>query len=127
MTEAVAIIEDHLFVFPPTVDAGTYAAVFAGARQFTYEDKNTKEDVTLISWAFLVGEGEDAVTVEGVSSLLLTPRSKGFAWLRAIAPDVAAARTAVKASELIGRPCTIVVEDKDGDARIADVLPAMKP
>src|SRR4029077_4295139 len=88
--------EDHAFEFPPTVDPGTYAATFVGAHEFTYTDKTTGEDVTLVSWAFTVGE----IVVEGVTSMLLSPRSKGFAWLRAIAPEIVQTRESVVASAL---------------------------
>lgn len=122
MTEEQDPAEDHLFEFPPTVEPGTHAATFAGAHEFTYTDKSTGEDVTLVSWGFTVGE----VVVEGVTSLLLSPRSKGFAWLRALAPDVVQSRSSIVASELAGRPCLIVVEDRDGEARITDVLAPVK-
>jgi hypothetical protein len=117
--------EDHPFEFPPTVEPGTHAAKFTGAHEFTYTDKTTGEDVTLVSWGFTVGP--DEVIVEGVTSMLLSPRSKGFAWLRALAPDVVKDRRSIVASELAGRPCLIVVEDRDGEARISDVLAPLKP
>lgn len=126
MTEETLPAEDHAFTFPPTVEPGTHAALFSGAHEFTYTDKATGEDVTLVSWAFAVGAGDDAVTVEGVTSMLLSPRSKGFAWLRALAPDVVKARTSVLASELADSPCLIVVEDRDGEARVTDVLAPVK-
>lgn len=114
--------EDHEFVFPPTVELGTHPATFTGAHEFTYTDKTTGEEVTLVSWGFDV----KGVAVEGVTSMLLSPRSKGFAWLRALAPDVVAARSSINASELAGRPCLIVVEDRDGEPRISDVLAPVK-
>lgn len=115
---------DHVFEFPPTVEPGTHAATFTGAHEFTYTDKSTGEDVTLVSWGFTVGP--DAVAVDGVTSMLLSVRSKGFAWLRALAPEIVSSRTSIAASELAGRPCLIVVEDRDGEARISDVLAPVK-
>lgn len=122
-TPEPAAAEDHRFEFPPTVEPGTHAAVFVGAHEFTYTDKATNEEITLVSWTFSVGE----VIVEGVTSMLLSPRSKGFAWLRALAPDVVSSRESIAASELAGRPCLIVVEEKDGEGRIADVMAPIKP
>lgn len=130
MTDETLPGDDHRFEFPPTVEPGTHAARFTGAHEFTYTDKATGEDVTLVSWAFVVGAAADdlesGVVVEGVTSMLLSPRSKGFAWLRALAPDVVKDRQSVSASELAGRPCLIVVEDRDGEARISDVLAPVK-
>lgn len=119
--------EAHTFEFPPSLDPGTYVASFLGCREFSYVDKATKEDVTLLSWSFEVlppGEEEFAV-VEGVTSLLLTPRSKGFAWLRAIAPEVVKERRMVSSLELAGAKCLVVIEEKDEEARVADVMPPL--
>jgi hypothetical protein len=126
VTDETLPADDHRFDFPPTVEPGTHAARFMGAHDFTYTDKATGEDVTLVSWAFGVGSNGDVVVVEGVTSMLLSPRSKGFAWLRAIAPEIVKSRSSVDASELGGAPCLIVVEDREGESRVTDVLAPVK-
>jgi len=110
-------------------DPGSYQAVYLGSHQVTYTDKATGDDASLLVWTFELpaAANADPLVVEGVSSLLLSARSKGFAWLRAIAPDVVAARQDVDAAALVGRRCIVVVEaTAEGDARVTDVLPPVK-
>lgn len=113
-----------VFAFPEVLEPGVYAATLAGVRAFTFTREG--EDVTLWAWTFAVpSSGEDPVIVEGVSSPLLTPRSKGLAWLTALAPEIVASRDRIAAADLVGRPCMVVVEaDAQGYAKVGDVVAA---
>ena len=117
--------DSHVFRFPELIESGTYPGIYRGSHVVSYIDKATKDPGELLVWAFELpsDDPEEPRIVEGASSLLLSARSKGFAWLRAIAPDVVRAREEIDAAELDGRPCLVVVETSDeGDTKVVDVL-----
>jgi hypothetical protein len=118
------IMDEVVLTISPTLEPGTYPAVVAGWRGIDYTTPEG-EDRPLIAWAFVVEADGGPVEVEGITSRAAAgARHKASQWMAALGLREPGD---YRAADVIGRPCTVIVEaDKDGNAKVTGCIAPMK-
>jgi len=108
---------------PPFEEGETYAATLTGLRKVDFEDKETHEPRSLISWGFVIETGGETYDIEGTSSTATGPKSKAYGWLVALVGAAAVKGGArFQPDALIGREAMVTIGmDKNDYPKVASV------
>ncbi|NPA98182.1 MAG: hypothetical protein GXO43_02275 [Crenarchaeota archaeon] len=114
----------------PLIEEGVYPAWLKGVEEREIEVKGEKRKI--FSWRFIVDVDGKKVELEGISSAKVTTKSKAYRWASAIMGRKPKVGEIIDFDELVGLPCTVIVENKpvkngDGEfSRVQDVTVAPK-
>lgn len=112
--------EDALFTIPPSASPGMHPATVTAVVPVTVDTAEGPK--RLIRWGVAIETEEGVAEHDSLSSLLFTPRSKARRW--AMALGVPSGQKEVRAVDLVGRECMVLlVQDDQGYTKLDDILP----
>ncbi len=104
------------------VAPGSYQARFSGI-----EEKESREGAPYFRWTFAADGPEGVRDVTGASSTNTGPKANAYRWLQALLGRAPVADESLDIEALIGRFCTIVVEENSaGFANVVEILPQVR-
>ena len=107
------------------IEPGIYPATVIGLRADTIVVDGEEKEVFV--WTFSIPtEDEGAIELEGLTSQIVTPRSKAYAYLVALLGQAAVGTGAgFNDTDLVGKNCLVTVDlNKNGYTRVSNITAA---
>ena len=109
----------------PDVEDGMYDASLAGIALKTWDSPDGTRE--FLVWTFDVNYGGEVVALDGTSSKMFSPKSKGFEWVSGLLGRAPGVGDDIDVDALVGTACRVLIaKDKNGYPKVDKVLAASK-